>query len=371
MHLGMSMEMRPQLRQEQRKEQRMALEQKLEARLQMQCRQEMRLAQYMMHEDIITGFIRWATKHKSWVNFDKEGFNFKYAALPYCIAQPIADRVGFGFAHCMYNSFEALISGEKVALAQGDWTLFVVTDMIPKNLVDYVAIHERGEELSLGNHYFASQLEFTLPKKNGRLTPYVKFIDEKAPSKFIDLTQEVLFPVLPQELIDFLQSQGKRHPQEMERAEYLIDKYPLPSTVLRLMDKYAGISDKFCELLHKASGETQRNVYQSLLPGKIASPQEVADLISSALTKILTTLEPHEARVVSRAQANKQIREFEEVVLERIYPRIRRHIKIETDFAVAYKKAINGEKLAVVQKTTEDKLYKQEGEIKDYASAIA
>ena len=146
--LGMSLRLEPELRTEQRLEHKLRLEQKLEQMLQHQLNPKVILAQYLEQEDFIKGLIRWADDNNSWVNFDKDGFDFRYAVLPYEIAKPIADQYGPGFAHCLYNPFEGRVRGQ--------WNLFVVRDMIDPNFEDFVALHERGEELSLGNHYFSS-----------------------------------------------------------------------------------------------------------------------------------------------------------------------------------------------------------------------
>lgn len=233
------------------------LEQKLEQKLSQQLVQTMTLAQYLVQEDIINGLIRWTTENNAWAQFNKDGFNFEYAKVPYAVAKPIADIAGFGFAHCQFNTLEELTLGGDIARAKGQWTLFVVDDIIPNGLEDFVALHERGEELSIGDHYFASQLEFAYANKMRKIAPYINLIDKEYPSKFVDLTQRVMFPILPDELRDFLEKEGRNHFEELDDAEELIENYPIPVTVLRKMEKYERITERACSLIREAMGKTQ------------------------------------------------------------------------------------------------------------------
>lgn len=335
------------------------VEQRLEQKLEQQVELRIELEQYLAQEDLIKGFIRWVEEHNSWVTFDSGGFRFRYGNLPYSVAEPIADRTGPGFAYCMYEPFEAVIQSEGVALAKGDWTLFVVGDMVPRDLVDFVAIHERGEELSWGNHYFASQLEFAFANKRHRLRRYVDFINRAHPSKFIDLTQEVMFPVLPDELIEYLEEQGLRNQGELRVAEALIEKYPLPRMVLRLMDKYEGATVRACDLINKLTGRVQAELRELKLTGRESYEEQVARVVNERLSETLISVYPSEARGISRVRVNDAMRFFSRDVLEWVPGNIQGRIYIPTDFPVAYKDAINGREIvkggeAVEHKVIED-----------------
>jgi|TARA_Y100000310_G_scaffold266828_1_gene278509 ABC-type transporter lipoprotein component MlaA len=73
---------------------RQRLEQKLAQRTEQQLQIKISLEQHLFKEDLIQGLIRWANENDAWVNFNKMGFNFTRAQLPYDIAQPIADKYG-------------------------------------------------------------------------------------------------------------------------------------------------------------------------------------------------------------------------------------------------------------------------------------
>ena len=178
-----------------RMDMRPMLVQKLEQRIEQSIDMAITLTQYLAREEIVQGLIRYADENKTWVDVDKDGFQYTFANVPYGLAKPLARRLGPGFAHCLYDPFEGRVKGE--------WTLFVVGDMYPEMPanVPFISIHERGEEISLGDHYFASQLEFAQVAKEAEEVGYGKFINTHHPSKFVDLTQKINFPILPKELV--------------------------------------------------------------------------------------------------------------------------------------------------------------------------
>jgi hypothetical protein len=359
--MGLGLSLAPEMKLEQNLE----LEQKLEQKLEQQAKLEITLEQYLTREDFIHGLIRYADENKTWAKFDKDGFNFVYAELPYSIAAPIADNCGPGFSHCMYDSFEALFSGKKVALAKGDWTLFVVKDQIPKNLADFVALHERGEELSKGNHYFATQLEFADVGKKGKLNEYVKWIDKTMPSKFIDLTQKVLYPILPEDLREYLESERKgngQKEQELATAEKMIGQYPLKSKVLKLMDKYGKITENVVDIIKKQVGPVQNTVHNLLYKRNdvlaVKATEDAADAVNQAMYQILNSIKHEDARVVSRAKVNEILEEFSKLVGGEVQHYTQRHIIIPASFDLAYKDFVNNRTLVVPKYKPEDRKVK-------------
>lgn len=353
MHMGMSQsmsmchEMVQTQSQQQRLEHRQELEQKLEHKLEHQQKHEIKLEQYLHQEDFIKGLIRWTQENKAWVKFKKLGFDFKYASVPYKMAQPIADIAGCGFAHCMYDPFDY-----GAGYSRGSWTLFVVNDLVPKNFHDLVAIHERGEQLSLGNHYFASKLEFAAAKEQSKLVKYVKFIDEEHPSKFYDVTQEVLFPILPDDLRESLE-ENKVLDEEVARAEELIGKNPIHESVLRMVFKYEALNQHVYESLRKIIGPTQLAVANALAnPGRRI--EEVADIVDRNLSAVLRVIDPHDAKALSRSGLNELLNDFFVMINHNVYDELRRTVQIETNFPTAYAAAINNRRVAVPTYTVED-----------------
>ena len=64
-----------------------------------------------------------------WKQFKKWGFNFRYGLVPYNKVKNVAAEYGPGFSHCFYEPF--------FRFDKGDWSLFVVDDMIPKNQLKF------------------------------------------------------------------------------------------------------------------------------------------------------------------------------------------------------------------------------------------
>jgi hypothetical protein len=305
MSFGMGMELLVEQRQEARPEARLALEQRLEQKLSQQMKLEMTMSQYLEQEDFVKTLLRYADSHDAWVDFDKHGFKFTYAAVPYRIAKPVADIAGLGFAHCMCNPFEGR--------ERGEWTLFVVHDRIPEGLVDFVALHERGEEISLGDHYFASRLEFAAAAMERKVKPYTAFIEKKYPSKFVDLTQKVLFPILPKELLAQLTAEGRRNEGELARAEELIEKYPIPTSVLRRMDKYESLNERVCWDLKSLSRQLRKAVDQTSMAIALppdAMAEAMAEMYSRLLCNILRKVKLAESNALSIPRMNAAIKDF-------------------------------------------------------------
>lgn len=325
------------------------LQQKLQQRLTQQVIQRITLQQYFEQETFMNGLLVWAEENKAFINFNQGGFKFRYALVPYSKASFIADRYGPGFAHCQYEPFEALIFGRQVALAKGDWTLFVVKDMIPASLRDPVALHERGEEISLGDHFFASQLEFAFAKKRRFLKPYTQFIDENYPSKFIDLTQKVLFPILPEELADYLQTEGRRNPEELAQAETLIKNYPLSSEILKKMECYEAVTEKICKLFGSALGPTQMKFHSYHISQhekqEITYPTEIARIADDSLRAVLKNIHPGDARVVSRARVGEALLNICSALSRDCFHYTERHFYYPEDFSTAYQTALNNRPL--------------------------
>ena len=98
--MGMGMHMIPEQRLEQslRQKQRLKLEQTLEQQLAQQQTMCMGLQQYLDQEEFIQELIQWTNENDAWVEFNRLGFNFRFANVPYLRAAPIADTTGPGFA---------------------------------------------------------------------------------------------------------------------------------------------------------------------------------------------------------------------------------------------------------------------------------
>jgi len=359
-----------------RQELRLKLEERLEQKLKIQIKQVITLQQYLAQEDIIQSLMQYADDHNIWVEFKKSGFQFNYANIPYIMAKPIADITGPGFAHCHYNPFQGK--------TMGDWTLFVVSDIPGKelskpliqgidsswSLADFVAIHERGEELSLGNHFFASKLEFAYVQSAKKMNQYVQFIDGHYPTKFIDLTQQVDFPILPEELLSMLAKQGKKNVQELDISEKLMDNYPLPTVVLKKMYSYDNITQAVDKFIKDFVGQTQKILYDEKIRTPNITPERVAEIINDMYRVTLTSIPQEGIRVISRNKINETLITCHKDLNYESMRLCERSISMIDSLDEAYRLALEGKKLVTANLTVEDDIIRSDQDINSHSRAI-
>lgn len=116
--------------------------------------------------------------------YNKHGLNFEYLVLAPGDYQKgsaldnILEVSGGGFAHyCLKTKRFYLVVG---------------SDYFPEEFVEYVAVHERGEELFSGSsdepaHTLATKLEFATAVKDGRLKEYMAFLKAHHLLKFANV----------------------------------------------------------------------------------------------------------------------------------------------------------------------------------------
>lgn len=234
----MGMCMSPQLSMRQFMEERLSME--------MYVKQKMVLVMlmYMKREDICTGLYRQALERGDVRTYVKHGLTFEYARVYRNeVPKNILDSCGCGFSHCLYNFWDALFHGRKYAYARGSWLLFVVPDyftptVFPEHFLEYIAVHEHGEEVTLGEHYLASKLEFSIAKLERKLMAYVDWLERTAPSKFADMFSHQTRVVLPEES-DFqslLEMASKS--EYATRVRTLIENFEWPAATLNKLDMY-------------------------------------------------------------------------------------------------------------------------------------
>lgn len=86
------------------------------------------------------------------------------------------DESGGGF--CFYNQ------------NNGQFTLFIDGDKYPQEVRPFMAVHEYGE-MVFSDHARATRLEFTVAKKERRLTRYINWLKKNHPSKFANVVTVV------------------------------------------------------------------------------------------------------------------------------------------------------------------------------------
>ncbi|MBI4140417.1 hypothetical protein HY485_01125 [Candidatus Woesearchaeota archaeon] len=289
----------------------------------------MTLKQHLELEHWVKGLIKWVDDNKRWQNFDKWGFKFQYGLIP----SKMTPYKMAGFAHCFYDPVEALFG----RISRGDWTLFVVEDLAPLEFREDVALHERGEEISLGNHYFASQLEFAGVKRGRKTGKYVKWIDANYPTKFVDLTENVC-SILPEELRAELE-QKERENKETYTAQDMIDKYPLPTKVLELVVKYDDVNKYVREMIMGCIGPCQQAIYMA------STIDEAVRAVNGIITPILRKISGKQARVVVPGRINAALELPLRVLREYFIKVTGKPLALTNDFFTLYNSAKEGKQI--------------------------
>ncbi len=164
-------------------------------RLQLSCRIEARIAIELKILQRKFNFwkelYRKALRGGSSRHYEKYGLNFVYARVR---AKDVPDEVrakcGWAFSVCVMEGFDILFDTAKQRRSRGEWLLFVIEDMcpdMPERFLEYAAVHEFGEQMTLGDHNLASKLEFVIANKEGDLESYMAWLEERAPGKFSDV----------------------------------------------------------------------------------------------------------------------------------------------------------------------------------------
>lgn len=197
MHLGLS------LQTSQKLEIRASMEARLELAMRIEQKLVIELRLYLQREDEFKKLYAAALKRGDVRWYEKHGLRFEYARIRRKeLPAMLANERSCGFAHCLYEAWDALLFGQTIALARGSWLLFVCPDFFapltfPETYVEYVAVHEHGEEVTLGHHDLASKLEFATALKEQTLTRYIRWLEDHYPEKFADVFSNQTRIVLP------------------------------------------------------------------------------------------------------------------------------------------------------------------------------
>lgn len=219
--------------------------------------QELKLTQelYIKRESKLTRFYRDALKRGMVKLYDKHGMRFEYALVSKRDISADLSVYGMAFSHCLFNGFEALLFGEQHAMARGSWLLFVVYDMYPGAIdeyVEYAAVHERGEQVTLGDHNLASKLEFALARKENNLASYMAWIEECCPGKFADVFAYQIHLKLPatDEFQKVLESFASS--EEATKVRQMIEGFEWPHRILQRLTLYKKKNDEVIEIINEA-----------------------------------------------------------------------------------------------------------------------
>lgn len=231
------------LRQDQRLEQRLEMQQRLEQRLVQIQQQKLELEQYLSFIAPFESVRDWCEEHgESRKRFFMGGFDFRYSQIPLKVAKEA------GIEHS---------PGWFVVMEDGEPFKVIVEGILPEWTLPYVAIHERGEELSHGNHFWASKLEFSFVKKNKKETIYTDAIDSLFPGKLVDLLVPAEFDI-PDEILEHAREKSAdvylaQKDRELVIANALVEEFTFHPKTSELALKYHDYNEEIGKLVNKVA----------------------------------------------------------------------------------------------------------------------
>lgn len=249
MHLGLSLCVSQSL------ELRQAMEITLTQCLSVTQKLMLSLTLYLKRESEITRLYLNALEHGMVRLYNKHGMEFEFALVSAKDVPANLKALGFAFSHCLFNGFEALFFGKRYAMSRGSWLLFVVYDMypgMPESYVEYAAVHERGEQVTLGDHNLASKLEFAIARKENNLVEYIKWLEENCPAKFADVFCYQTHLDLPesdefQKVLELSSSS-----EEAVRVLRMIEEFEWPYRILQKLMLYKKRNDEVVKIATQA-----------------------------------------------------------------------------------------------------------------------
>ncbi len=275
MEIGMSLRLSPALTL------RHALESRLEQSLFIRQTQRLELRLYLKREEELTKLYRKALERRQVKLYDKHGMKFEFALVPAKDVPQECKACGHAFSHCLYNALEAFLFGTRYALSRGSWLLFVVYDMYPTakpSYLEYAAVHERGEQVTLGDHNLASKLEFAIAREEGKLLEYMDWLEESCPAKFADIFSYQTHLELPaadefQEVLELSAST-----EEAAKVKALIEDFEWPMRILQKLEHYRKRGDDAVAIVTAAVREAGQ-----LLESRVAPLRELIAGIEARL----------------------------------------------------------------------------------------
>ena len=281
MGLGLGLEMSQALKL------RQVLEASLELRVYISARLELKI--YQQREQILTRLYRKALKKGNVREYNKHGMKFEFALVSIKdVPRQIYEQSGFAFSHCLMRRFDVLFQDQRYA--KGSWLLFVIYDMypdMPTPVLEYAAVHERGEMVTFGDHNLASKLEFAIVVKEKKLKWYMNWIEDNCPEKFADVFIYQVHLQLPkseemEKLLKIFQTS-----EEAQKVKRMIEEFEWPYKVLQRLNKYRKANDEVSKIFILTFRAARTFVLQSHLLAISETITKVRELIENGLQKIV------------------------------------------------------------------------------------
>lgn len=214
---------------------------------------------YLEQEDVARRLWDGAASSGNIRTYQKHGLDFDYAVVnTRDVPADIVRQCGHAFAHCLYDPFEALLFGKKYAMKRGQWMKFVVRGVhepLPPEYTEYAAVHEYGEEVTAGEHDKASVLEWSVAKMERNLRRYLRWIEQNAPTKLMDLYAYSLYrDMMPEEMLEIAETYAAGD-ERIQRVRELIESLGMPREAERIVERYAAKGEEIDELMSEFHGK--------------------------------------------------------------------------------------------------------------------
>jgi len=188
--------------------------------------------------------------------YQKYGLDFEYALVA---AKDVPDEIranyGWAFSVCTLKGFDALFAGNRAVRARGEWLLFVIEDMypdLPARFLEYGAVHERGEQITLGDHNLASKLEFAIANKEGDLEEYIAWFEQNTPAKFADVFNFQMHLEYPDDEEFVLLVKNFCATEEAQKIVRMVKGFRWPPHILEVLLDYKDRNDTVTEMIRRA-----------------------------------------------------------------------------------------------------------------------
>lgn len=297
---------------------RQSMEVRLETSMTIKQTLELTLTLYKSREKICTHLYREALNRGNVRLYKKHDMVFEYAVVSEKdVPRHILNQYGFAFSHCLFNPLDCLIGGEKYALAKGSWLLFVVNDTyadMPNSVIEYSAVHEHGEMVTLGDHNLASKLEFAIAAREKRLRWYINWIEQNEPSKFADVFHyQVHFTTPPEEelgdVLKVFQSSD-----EAQLVLEMMEDFEWPYSILQKLNKYENANETIKHILNRAFLEAHKLAGDAVLP-----LQDMVGKIEAILARGFHEIDDLKLRRYVSVVLHEDFWEIERTQLNRIF----------------------------------------------------
>ena len=236
---------------------RQSLEIKLEQNLVVIQKIMLQLALYKNRENYLTKLYAKALKRGQVKLYNKHGLKFEYALVNNKeVPNDILRDCGPAFSHVLFSAFEALFQSQAYARSRGSWLLFVVKDFYPATppeFLEYWAVHERGEQVTLGNHNLATKLEFLVATREQNIRHYIQWLEQNSPDHLANVFAYQMHLALPDDEDFQALLQLSLQTEEVQLIRQSIEEFTWPYSLLQKLALYDKNNEKILLTLHNAT----------------------------------------------------------------------------------------------------------------------